>query len=127
MADPLIPSSDGELHHVEINLDLAERLPNAAPWGQGFKEPRFHGLFEVADWRLVGKNQDHLRLPDSRKITAMAFRQGKTDWLEQGTEVLIRYRLVVTEFRAIKSYYVIFLLLFNIQVIFGSNVMIRVG
>ncbi|MTI63978.1 single-stranded-DNA-specific exonuclease RecJ [Methylophaga sp.] len=99
--------SDGELDHAEINLQLAEILPNAAPWGQGFEEPRFHGVFEVADWRLVGQEQDHLRLsltlPDKRQITAMAFRQGKPDWLAQGTKVLIRYRLAVNEYRANKS------------------------
>lgn len=111
MVDPSVYQqhlhSDGELHHGEINLTLAEQLPNAAPWGQGFEEPRFHGLFEVADWRLVGQDQDHLRLsltlPDNRQITAMAFRQGKPDWLERGTQVLIRYRLAVNEFRATKS------------------------
>lgn len=100
-------NSDGELHHDEINLALAEQLPQAAPWGQGFEEPRFHGLFEIADWRLVGQEQNHLRLslqlPDRRQITAMAFRQHKPDWLERGTKVLIRYRLAVNEFRAQKT------------------------
>lgn len=111
MVDPSVYQqhlhSDGELHHAEINLELAELLPNAAPWGQGFEEPRFHGLFDVADWRLVGQEQDHLRLslslPDNRQITAMAFRQRKPDWLERGTKVLIRYRLAVNEFRASKT------------------------
>lgn len=99
--------SDGELADHEINLELAEQLPQAAPWGQGFEEPRFHGLFEVADWRLVGQDQNHLRLslhlPDQRQITAMAFRQDKPDWLERGEQVLIRYRLAVNEFRSSKS------------------------
>ncbi|MEC9313358.1 MAG: single-stranded-DNA-specific exonuclease RecJ [Pseudomonadota bacterium] len=111
MVDPAVYQqhldSDGELHHAEINLELAELIPHAAPWGQGFEEPRFHGLFEVADWRLVGQDQDHLRLSlkvaDERQITAMAFRHGKPDWLERGTKVLIRYRLAVNEFRATKS------------------------
>lgn len=111
MVDPAVYQqhldSDGELHHAEINLELAELIPHAAPWGQGFEEPRFHGLFEVTDWRLVGQEQDHLRLSlkvaDERQITAMAFRHGKPDWLERGTKVLIRYRLVVNEFRATKS------------------------
>jgi single-stranded-DNA-specific exonuclease len=111
MVDPAVYQqhldSDGELHHAEINLELAELIPHAAPWGQGFEEPRFHGLFEVADWRLVGQEQDHLRLSlkvaDERQITAMAFRHGKPDWLERGTKVLIRYRLAVNEFRATKS------------------------
>lgn len=111
MVDPAVYQqhldSDGELHHAEINLELAELIPHAAPWGQGFEEPRFHGLFEVADWRLVGQEQDHLRLglkvADERQITAMAFKHGKPDWLERGTKVLIRYRLAVNEFRATKS------------------------
>lgn len=100
-------NSDGELHHDEINLELAEQLPHAAPWGQGFEEPRFHGLFEIADWRLVGQEQNHLRLSlqlaDRRQITAMAFRHDKPDWLERGSKVLIRYRLAVNEFRSNKT------------------------
>jgi single-stranded-DNA-specific exonuclease len=111
MVDPAVYQqhlhSDGELQHDEINLALAQQLPNAAPWGQGFEEPRFHGLFQVADWRLVGQDQNHLRLSlylaDQRQITAMAFRQGKPDWLERGSKVLLRYRLAVNEFRAVKS------------------------
>lgn len=111
MVDPAVYQqhlqSDGELHHQEINLDLAEQLPQAAPWGQGFEEPRFHGLFEVADWRLVGQEQNHLRislnLPDRRQITAMAFGRDKPDWLERGEKVLIRYRLAINEFRASKT------------------------
>lgn len=111
MVDPAVYQqalySDGELHSQDINLALAEQLPFAAPWGQGFEEPRFHGVFEVADWRLVGQDQTHLRLslslPDSRLVTAMAFRQGKPDWLERGESVLIRYRLAVNEYRASKT------------------------
>lgn len=99
--------SDGELNHQEITLQLAEHLPQAAPWGQGFEEPRFHGQFEVSDWRLVGQNQNHLRLnlslEDSRQITAMAFSQDRPDWLERGSQVMIRYRLAVNEFRASKT------------------------
>lgn len=99
--------SDGELAEQDITLDLAETLPQAAPWGQAFEEPRFHGLFEVAEWRLVGQEQNHLRLSlnlsGRRQITAMAFRQSKPDWLERGETVLIRYRLAVNEFRASKT------------------------
>lgn len=100
-------ATDGELSHHEITLQLAEQLPQAAPWGQGFEEPRFHGLFDVKAWRLVGQEADHLRLSlllgDSREITAMAFRQQKPEWLERGSKILIRYRLAVNEFRATKT------------------------
>ena len=111
MVDPAVYEqtlySDGELANHEITLQLAETLPEVAPWGQGFEEPRFHGFFEVRDWRQVGQDQDHLRLslalPDQREITAMAFRQARPAWLERGKQVLIRYRLVVNEFRANKT------------------------
>lgn len=99
--------SDGELEQHEITLQLAEQLPQAAPWGQGFEEPRFHGVFTVKDWRLVGQEGDHLRLSiqltATRDITAMAFRQHKPDWLQTGSKILIRYRLAINEFRARKN------------------------
>lgn len=100
-------ASDGVLSIEEFDLQLAELLPRAAPWGQGFEEPRFHGRFRVAGWREVGADASHLRLslalPDGRQLTAMAFRQQRPDWLDTGGEVLIRYRLNVNSFRDVKS------------------------
>ena len=99
--------SDGELQDHELQLQLAELLPQAAPWGQGFDEPRFHGVFTVSQFRSVGQENDHLRLTirlnDNRQLTAMAFRQQPPAWLTVGGEVLIRYRLDVNEFRATRS------------------------
>ena len=96
-------NSDGELDANDINLQLAELLPTAAPWGQAFPEPQFHGKFVVDNIRSVGQQQDHLRLTldlgNGKQITAMAFKHYQPDWLEQGDEVLIRYRLAVNEFR----------------------------
>lgn len=99
--------SDGELTADEISLELAELLPTAAPWGQGFTEPQFHGIFDVVNVRSVGQQQDHLRLTvdngNGKHITAMAFRQQQPDWLQQGGQVLLRYRLAVNEFRQQRS------------------------
>ena len=99
--------SDGELKPDEISLQLAELFPTAAPWGQGFTEPQFHGIFTVIEVRTVGQQQDHLRLTiDNGKgehITAMAFRQQQPDWLDKGGQVLLRYRLAVNEFRQQRS------------------------
>lgn len=99
--------SDGELKPDEISLQLAELLPTAAPWGQGFTEPQFHGIFTVIAVRAVGQQQDHLRLTidngNGEHITAMAFRQQQPDWLEKGGQVLLRYRLAVNEFRQQRS------------------------
>ncbi|MBL1319959.1 MAG: single-stranded-DNA-specific exonuclease RecJ [Methylophaga sp.] len=95
--------SDGELKPDEISLQLAELLPTAAPWGQTFTEPQFHGVFTVIAVRVVGQQQDHLRLTvdsgNGQHVTAMAFRQQQPDWLGQGGQVLLRYRLTVNEYR----------------------------
>jgi len=95
--------SDGELSAEEICLELAELLPTAAPWGQGFPEPNFHGIFTVIAVRTVGQKQDHLRLTiDAGKgqhVVAMAFNQLQPDWLIKGEQVLLRYRISVNEFR----------------------------
>jgi len=99
--------SDGELTADEISLELAQLLPTAAPWGQTFPEPQFHGCFTVTAIRTVGQQQDHLRLTvdsgNGEQITAMAFRQQKPEWLEQGGEALLRYRLAVNDFRQQRS------------------------
>jgi single-stranded-DNA-specific exonuclease len=51
--------SDGELGPGEFGLDLARRLRDGGPWGQGFPEPQFDGRFEVRSWRVVGER--HLK------------------------------------------------------------------
>src|SRR5690606_6325695 len=53
-------ASDGELGPGEISRALADQLRLAGPWGQGFPEPVFDGLFRVASWRKVGER--HLKL-----------------------------------------------------------------
>ncbi|WCE03676.1 single-stranded-DNA-specific exonuclease RecJ [Pseudoxanthomonas sp. JBR18] len=52
--------SDGELAPHEFDRVHAEALRDGGPWGQGFAEPLFDGVFEVIDWRAVGER--HLKL-----------------------------------------------------------------
>nr|ACT36387.1 single stranded specific exonuclease [uncultured bacterium L11E10] len=52
--------SDGELLPHEFDRAHAEALRDGGPWGQGFAEPLFDGVFEVIDWRAVGER--HLKL-----------------------------------------------------------------
>ena len=54
--------SDGELAPACLNLETAESLRTAGPWGKGFPEPLFDGIFEVLDRRLVGERHLRLRL-----------------------------------------------------------------
>lgn len=100
-------NSDGEIHPNDISLTIADLLPTAAPWGQGFPEPQFHGRFVVDNIRTVGQEGDHLRLTlslsNGKTIVAMAFRQQQPDWLKQGDEALIVYRLSANEFRNQRS------------------------
>ena len=69
-ADRLIPAetrqavvlTDGEVPASDLDLDLARSIRDAAPWGQGFPEPVFDGVFRVAGERLVGGRHTKLRL-----------------------------------------------------------------
>lgn len=51
--------SDGELASGELDRAHADVLRSAGPWGQGFPEPLFDGVFDVLDWRVVGEK--HLK------------------------------------------------------------------
>ena len=98
--------SDGELKENELSLDIAELLFRAGPWGQGFPEPIFDGIFNVNDHRIVGKH--HLKLTltpsgGSQKIDAIAFNIEKHQWREGASEVRIAYQLAINEFRGIRS------------------------
>jgi single-stranded-DNA-specific exonuclease len=52
--------SDGELSVSEMARPLAEQLRRAGPWGQGFPEPLFDGVFTVRQWKQLGER--HLKL-----------------------------------------------------------------
>ncbi len=52
--------SDGELAAHEFDRSHAELLRDGGPWGQGYPEPLFDGVFDIADWRVVGGR--HLKL-----------------------------------------------------------------
>ena len=68
--------TDGEIPGHDFNLDLARSIRDAAPWGQGFPEPVFDGVFRVAGERLVGGRHTKLRLRPrgaERTLDAIAF------------------------------------------------------
>lgn len=52
--------TDGELQGQEFNLETAELLKQAGPWGQHFAEPLFEGHFKVLQQKLVAEK--HLKL-----------------------------------------------------------------
>lgn len=99
--------TDGELTAADMNLELAEMLRNAGPWGHHFPEPLFEGQFSLLQQRIVG--QRHLKMvlmePTSgMAIDAIQFNADMELWPdEQITRVRVIYRLDVNEFRGQKS------------------------
>ena len=98
--------SDGELADDELNLDLAEALRAGGPWGQGFPEPMFDGVFDLVSKRIVGEK--HLKLvlrPEGgeQAIDAIAFNTVDDDWPVGVGQVELAYRLDVNEFNGKRS------------------------
>ena len=97
--------SDGALSENELSLDLAETLRAGGPWGQGFPEPMFDGVFELVSKRIVGEK--HLKLVlrpvgkeqgSKQAIDAIAFNTVDDDWPLDVSQVELAYRLDVNEF-----------------------------
>src|SRR3569623_367001 len=98
--------SDGELAPDELNLDLADVLRSAGPWGQAFPEPLFDGRFEIVQRRIVGERHLNLvvKAPGHNQIfDAIAFNTDDTDWPAQTAQVQLAYKLDVNEFRGQRS------------------------
>ncbi|GHD26883.1 single-stranded-DNA-specific exonuclease RecJ [Parahalioglobus pacificus] len=99
--------SDGALSAAEFDLQLAEALRFAGPWGQHFPEPVFDGVFNVVDQRLVGSN--HLKmvlsLPgESTVMDAIQFNVDTASWPQpELSQVRAAYRLDVNQYRGRNS------------------------
>ena len=109
-ADRLIPAetrravvlTDGEIPGSDFNLGLARSIRDAAPWGQGFPEPVFDGVFRVAGERLVGGRHTKLRLRPrgtERTLDAIAFNREPPLAANTDGEARMAYRFVVNAFR----------------------------
>jgi len=93
--------SDGSLGEDELNLTVADVLRSGGPWGQGFPEPIFDGVFRLVSRRIVGDRHLKLvlQLPGNElAIDAIAFNTVDTDWPENVEKVELAYRLDVNEF-----------------------------
>jgi single-stranded-DNA-specific exonuclease len=98
--------SDGELSSAELCVDTARALRGAGPWGQGFPEPLFDGVFGVERARIVGER--HLKLslraePQGDSLDAIAFGYLGGDHEpappRAGAQVRLAYRLEVNEYQ----------------------------
>lgn len=94
--------TDGALQSQELNLDLANVLQQAGPWGQLFPEPMFDNAFEILDQRIVGQN--HLKLTlvheqGGQPVDAIAFNIDLNEWPNHRARYLhAAYRLDINEY-----------------------------
>jgi single-stranded-DNA-specific exonuclease len=97
--------SDGELLPQQMDIETAELLCYAGPWGQGFPEPLFDGCFDLVNWRIVGER--HLKMvvanANGAAIDAIAFNQGNRAPQNGEQRLKLAYRLDVNEFRGNRS------------------------
>jgi single-stranded-DNA-specific exonuclease len=98
--------TDGELPPQHFSLDFAALLKDHGPWGQGFPEPLFDGIFNVLSGRLVGEK--HLKLdlrPNEslKKIPAIYFNPEEKITLKEGDKIRAAYRLDINEYNGIRS------------------------
>lgn len=76
LGSPDVIETDGELRTQELALTTAEALRAGGPWGPGFPEPVFDGVFEISAARIVGQRHVKLalRAPEGRgQFDAIAF------------------------------------------------------
>lgn len=102
--------SDGALQSDELNLNSADDIRFAAPWGQHFPAPVFDNQFEIVQKRVLKDAHVKLvlRLIENNEATgttveAIAFNADLNKWPEQGAWIHILYKLDVNEFRGVSS------------------------
>jgi single-stranded-DNA-specific exonuclease len=105
--------SDGELPVNYFSLTTVNLLAKAGPWGRGFPEPQFDGIFEVTEQRiLAGKHLKMLlRIPENNTtVDAIYFNAdmanigGLTTTTKQYSKsAKVVYRLATNEYNGKKN------------------------
>jgi single-stranded-DNA-specific exonuclease len=93
--------SDGELSEQQLTLENAHDLKYTMPWGQGFEEPLFDGVFTLVNQRIVGSKHLKMTLAHNNVyIDAIAFNVDVETWPNHAVkEVQMAYKLDINEFR----------------------------
>ena len=95
--------SDGPLAPHEFDVELAELLQSAVPWGQGFPEPLFDNVFALQGWRVVGERHLKLQLRGERSLLLDAIHFGGWRGAPPPDRLRVLYRLGVNSFRGERS------------------------
>lgn len=95
-----IVHTDGELVDDELDLATAQALEQAGPWGQGFAEPLFDGVFRVIDHRVLKDTHVKYRLEHPQLgIPLPAIHFGGIEQLRSHGPIRICYRLGINRWR----------------------------
>ncbi len=94
--------SDGQLAADSLTFETALSLREGGPWGKGFPEPVFDGIFDVWERWMVGKK--HLKMvlsPDGvdEPVYAILFNARGRNCTQDMGKVRITYRLEADEFK----------------------------
>jgi single-stranded-DNA-specific exonuclease len=100
--------TDGELLAGEFNVATAAALRDGGPWGPGFPEPAFDGVFGVIEARVVGQRHLKLRLRSAsgETVDAIAFRyldDGQAPEIRANDRVAAVYRTGVDEYTGVRK------------------------
>lgn len=100
--------SDGELLAGEFNVATAEALSEGGPWGAGFPEPAFDGVFGVIEARVVGQRHLKLRLRSAtgEVVDAIAFRyldDGQAPEIRANDRVKAVYRTGIDDYTGVRK------------------------
>jgi single-stranded-DNA-specific exonuclease len=96
--------SDGELSGSMLSQETADALRFGGPWGKGFGEPLFDGLFEVSDVRIAADRHLKLRVraADGLPIDAIGFNLAEQRGAV-GQHMHLAYRLDVNDYRGLRA------------------------
>lgn len=93
--------SDGALEPAELTLETARALRAAGPWGQGFAEPMFDGVFRVHESRVVGERHARYRLApeDGAPVTTAIDFGGAERMAAPSARVQLAYQLDINHWQ----------------------------
>ena len=104
-SEPVI-YTDGKLTEQLLGIEFAELLEQSGPWGQGFSEPVFEGIFEIINIRILKEKHVKLTLHlinTEHCIDAIAFNVNQVDQWLGFQQIEIAYRLQVNRFKQRKT------------------------
>ena len=96
---------DGELLSEQLTTSWVEHMESLGPFGRGFDQPLFMGIFQVVSVRIVGQDQTHLSLRlrfEGRELQAIwfsALERSEPALVQSGDWIKCVYNLTINTYR----------------------------